>query len=174
MVLFPWEKLREMKEKGQDYLGEKEVKLKGLSGSVFGNIETFRDFYLASPCFAKARLWIADCDNYAKECTLSDAKNGACERCLFVSLERAYGLKYQALAAGHNYCAAGVGTKVKEKKTDFEGLASVPVCGLLTLFGGVPGAVCFAGAGFLQAYQEESIYWPKGGYWMEFNLEDIG
>ena len=85
----------EINNKNLDYLGDKEVKLKGVTGKVFGNIETFRDFYLASPCFAKARLWVADCNNYTNECSLSDAKNGVCERCLFVSLERAYGLKYR-------------------------------------------------------------------------------
>ncbi|WP_457555321.1 hypothetical protein [Candidatus Pyrohabitans sp.] len=169
LVLFPWEKLTEMKKEGKRYLGEKEIPIKYAKGKE----KTIWNFYLASPCFAKARLWIADCNNYVRDCSLSDAKNGACNRCLFVSLEKAYGLKYQALAAGHNYCAAGVGVKITEKKEQSVGLASIPVCLALTFLGGVPGALCFAGTTGYQVMKEESIYWPNGGYWMEFNLEDI-
>jgi len=55
--------------------------------------------YLASPCFAFAQLWVASCSNPYEKC-----KDESCEKCVWVALEKGYGMKYQG-ETSFNYCA---------------------------------------------------------------------
>lgn len=126
------------------------------------NIVDTHEFYLASPCFAYAQIWVAKCDNPEEDCKDNelcmdwnkrddgchdDSDNNCCRRCIWVALQKGIGLKFQESSA-HNYCAWSAIARFISKGGEEmgEGVA-----------GGVGGAVGSA-FGF-------TMPWPWAGYW---------
>ena len=155
-----------------------EIEVDGFShivGDVDGGNEgdATSSFYIVSPCFAHAVVWIGSCSNYAEKCTCSESgtcrtpAGRECERCMYISLVKEYGLKFQNLARGYNYCAPGYVSKKREETEMLADIATLAVCGAVTVFSGGIGSVCFLASGLYSASATESHYWPKGGYWAE-------
>ncbi len=84
------------------------------NGIKVGYDPSVHEFYLASPCYAFAQVWVASCDDPKKKCEdehlcsnwkekpCADDTN-CCRRCIWVSLQKGIGLRFQELS-DFNYC----------------------------------------------------------------------
>lgn len=101
-----------------------------------GPCKPTHEFYLVSPCFAYAQVWVGDCKYPDKICTDSKlcpdwkidkckSENACCRKCLWVSLMEAKGLDYQEDSA-FNYCALGATPRSKIIEYAASFLASWP------------------------------------------------
>lgn len=83
-------------------------------GVKVGYDPSVHEFYLASPCYAFAQIWVASCDDPKKKCEDSELCTKwketpcaddahCCRRCIWVSLQKGIGLPFEDLS-DFNYC----------------------------------------------------------------------
>ncbi len=123
------------------FSGKKTLTLPG--GEKISYDSDVHEFYLVSPCFAYAQIWVAKCDDPRESCPDTELcsdwynngkcedENNCCRRCIWVSLQKGKNLPFQENSA-FNYCALSASAR--------------------TVSYGV------------------QMPWPWAGYWKEINL----